>query len=215
MTLPVSDGGALGQLLAILDAQVSRLDAIAGNGGVAETKAGEAVDAATAWGAREHVRAAEEVRKDIAEANAAVRQCMERYEAASTRARSLEQGGDSGRSTVSPSGSSVSSARLSADGGGRHRKPSVTRWRSHGRHRRADAKNAVTVKRKLPDKPTPEAVTVGLSGLSTAAAGVSEILPTHAQTAVNVVIAAGGTATAFAAWRSKRKETKDADRPGH
>lgn len=198
----MSDESALGQLVAILDAQVSRLDAIVGNGGAAETKASGAVDAATAWGAQEHVQAAEEVRKEIAEANAAMRQCKERYEAALTRAHSLEHGGGSGRSTANASGSGAAGgAAESARRTGRHRQLSYSRWRASGKHR-------VEQRRRIP---TQESVTLGLSSLSTVAAGVNHVLPGPAQTAVNVALAGGGTVSAYAALRTKMKQKGQQD----
>lgn len=83
---------ALSDVIEILSPIVSDLDGAVTSGASAEDKAGEAVAAATAWGAQDHVMQAEQVRKDIEEANALAAQAKDRYESAMQRAQALEQG---------------------------------------------------------------------------------------------------------------------------
>lgn len=212
MTLPVSDDSALGQLVAILDAQVSRVDGIAGNGGAAETKASDAVDAATAWGAQEHVQAAEEVRKEIAEANAAIRQCKERYEAALTRAHSLEHGGGSGRSTASASGSTAyggaASARTSTSPSREER-----RAQKRGKHRATRDKRDPRTRPRLPSTP---ALGFGLAAATEAWSQTRPVLPSSAQAAGDHAL---GSATAVVAgvgwyreWKAGKKKAGKSER---
>lgn len=83
---------------------------------------------------------------------------------------------------------------------GRHRQQSYSRWRATGKHRRD---NPASLRDRIPSS---EAVTLGLSSLSTGAAAANQFLPGHAQTAVNVALAGGGAAAAFRTWRSTKKK---------